>query len=68
MNKIVSPILLLGGIVLMIFGISAMNSFSAEIFRFFNGLPTNQATWMILGGAGAFVLGLVLARPNVKST
>ncbi len=35
MNKILSIALLVGGIVLMIYGINAMNSFSSDVSRFF---------------------------------
>jgi hypothetical protein len=59
MNKILSIALLVGGVVLMIFGIGAMNSFSSDVSRFFTGSPTNKAVWMLLGGIIATVLGLV---------
>lgn len=59
MNTIVSIALLVGGVVLMIFGINAMNSFSSDVSRFFTGSPTNKAVWMLIGGAVATVVGLV---------
>ncbi len=59
MNKLVSIILLAGGIVLMIVGINATNSFGSDISRFFTGSPTDEAIWMLLGGAVAAVIGLV---------
>ena len=59
MNKLVSIVLLVGGIVLMIVGINATNSFGSDISRFFTGSPTDKAIWMLLGGAVAAVIGLV---------
>ena len=59
MNKIVSLALLAGGIVLMIIGINATNSFSSDVSRFFTGSPTDKAVWMLLGGTVAAVVGLV---------
>jgi uncharacterized membrane protein YidH (DUF202 family) len=59
MNRIVSIALLVGGIVLMIFGINATNSFSSDVSRFFSGSPTDKAIWMLIGGIIATVIGLV---------
>ena len=59
MNRLVYLALLVGGIVLMIYGINATNSFSSDFSRFFTGSPTNKAIWMLIGGAVAAVVGLV---------
>jgi hypothetical protein len=58
MNRIVSLALLVGGIVLMVVGINATNSFGSDVSRFFTGSPTDKAIWMLLGGIVAAVLGL----------
>lgn len=58
MNKLVSIVLLVGGIALMIFGISAMNSFNSDVSRFFTGSPTDKAVWMLIGGVVAVAAGL----------
>jgi divalent metal cation (Fe/Co/Zn/Cd) transporter len=58
MNKAFSLVLLVGGIVLMVIGINAMNSFSSDVSRFFTGSPTNKAVWMLLGGLAAAIIGL----------
>jgi len=60
MNKAVSVALIIGGIVLMAFGISAMNSFSSDVSRFFTGSPTDKAVWMLIGGIGIAVAGLAM--------
>jgi hypothetical protein len=58
MNKIVSLALLIGGVVLIIFGVNATNSFGSDISRFFTGSPTDKAIWMLLGGIIAASIGL----------
>jgi Protein of unknown function (DUF3185) len=59
MNKIVSLALLVGGVVLIVLGTQATNSFSSDVSRFFTGSPTDKAVWMLVGGAVATVAGLV---------
>jgi hypothetical protein len=59
MNKIVSLALLIGGVVLIIIGINATNSFSSDVSRFFTGSPTDKAIWMLIGGVVAGVIGLI---------
>lgn len=59
MNKAVSLALLAGGILLLIFGVSATGSFSSDISRFFTGSPTDKAIWMLIGGAVLSVVGVV---------
>jgi drug/metabolite transporter (DMT)-like permease len=59
MNKILSLALLVGGVVLIIFGIQATNSFSSDVSRFFTGSPTDKAVWMLIGGVVAAVVGLL---------
>jgi hypothetical protein len=59
MNKIVFLALLIGGVVLMIIGINATNSFSSDVSRFFTGSPTDKAIWMLIGGIAATGVGLV---------
>jgi hypothetical protein len=58
MNKIISLALLIGGVVLMIIGINATNSFTSDVSRFFTGSPTDKAIWMLIGGVIAAVIGL----------
>ena len=58
MNKLIFVGLLVGGIVLIIFGVQATNSFSSDVSRFFHGSPTDKAIWMLIGGIVATVVGL----------
>jgi uncharacterized membrane protein HdeD (DUF308 family) len=60
MNRAVGLALLVGGIVLLIFGFQASHSFTSDVSRTFTGSPTNNAVWMIVGGIVAAIAGLVL--------
>lgn len=68
MNRIVSLALLVGGVVLIIAGVSATNSFSSDVSRFFTGSPTDKAVWMLLGGSVAAIVGLTMALRSGKQT
>jgi len=60
MNKILALALLVGGIILIIIGVNATNSFSSDVSRFFTGSPTDKAVWMLIGGIVAAGLGLTM--------
>lgn len=66
MTKILSLSLLIVGVVLIVIGISATNSFSSDVSRFFTGSPTDKAVWMLVGGAVAAVAGLTMTFRNWK--
>ncbi|HXT40792.1 MAG TPA: DUF3185 family protein [Candidatus Angelobacter sp.] len=68
MNKIVSLALLIGGVVLIIIGINATNSFSSDVSRFFTGSPTDKAVWTLIAGVLAAVVGLVGTLRGTKQT
>lgn len=68
MNKLFPIALLVGGIVLLVFGLQANNSFSSDVSRAFTGNPTDKAMWLIVGGAVAAVAGLTMTvRSGSKS-
>jgi Protein of unknown function (DUF3185) len=58
MNTPVALALLAGGILLIIFGVSASQSFSSDISRFFTGSPTDKAIWMLVGGVAVSIVGV----------
>jgi hypothetical protein len=60
MNKLLALALLVGGIILIIVGVNATNSFSSDVSRFFTGSPTDKAVWMLIGGIVAAGLGLTM--------
>ena len=66
MNRIVAIPLLVGGVVLMIFGINATNSFGSDVSRFFTGSPTDKAIWMLIGGIITTIVGLGLTLRSWK--
>ena len=57
MNKVISLALLIGGIVLIIYGVSANDSLGGRFTRFFTGSPTDETIWMLLGGIVATIVG-----------
>jgi zinc transporter ZupT len=57
-NKLISLAILAGGIVLVVFGVAATESFSSDVSRFFTGSPTDKAIWMLIGGIVAIIVGL----------
>ena len=68
MNRIVFLALLIGGVVLIIIGINATNSFSSDVSRFFTGSPTDKAVWTLIGGILAAVVGLAGTLRGRKQT
>jgi hypothetical protein len=62
MNRALGLALLVGGIILIISGVNASQSFSSDVSRFFTGAATNKAMWFLVGGAAAAVAGLVLLK------
>jgi hypothetical protein len=58
MNRIISLAVLVGGIVLIVLGINATNSFSSDVSRLFTGSATDKAIWMLIGGVVAVIAGL----------
>jgi uncharacterized membrane protein YdcZ (DUF606 family) len=62
MNKAIAIAFLVGGMVLIVFGINATESFSSDVSRFFTGAPTDKAVWMLIGGIVAAVVGLFSLR------
>lgn len=61
MNNIVGLALLAAGIILLIFGFNESHSFGSDVSRFFTGNPTDKSMWLMVGGAAAVIVGLVIA-------
>jgi hypothetical protein len=67
MNKLVFLTTLAVGIVLVIYGVAASDSFGSDVSRFFTGSPTDKTIWLMIGGIVAVVVGLVgLLRGQTK--
>lgn len=58
MNRPVSLALLVVGIILVIYGISASDSIGSQFSELFTGAPTDKAIWLLIGGAVAAIVGL----------
>ena len=57
MNKIISLVLLVGGIALIICGLNASDSVGSDVSRFFTGNPTDKTMWFMIGGIAAAAVG-----------
>ena len=57
MNKLLSLVLFIGGIILVIYSMRASDSISSSFSRLFTGSPTNKTIWLLVGGIIAAALG-----------
>lgn len=57
MNKTLSLAVLIIGIVLIGYGISASDSFGSDVSRAFTGSPTDRTIWFLIGGVVAAIVG-----------
>lgn len=57
MNKPISLALLVGGIILIVYGVAASDSTASGFSRFFTGNPTDKTMWLLIGGAVATAAG-----------
>ncbi|MBA3936845.1 MAG: DUF3185 family protein [Planctomycetes bacterium] len=54
-------ILLVVGVVLLIFGISASDSIGSSFSKLFTGAPTDKAIWLLIGGVVAIAIGATVS-------
>ncbi len=66
MIRVVSLAILAAGIVLLVLGINASNSFHSDVSRFFTGSPSDRAVWMMTGGVLMTVGGIAGFALNTK--
>jgi len=67
MNRLIPLAILVVGIVLVIYGVSASESFSSDLSRFFTGSPTDKTIWLMIGGIVAIGIGIAgLLRGQTK--
>ncbi len=59
MNRVIYIVLLVVGVVLLVWGVRASESFSSDVSRFFTGSPTDKAIWLVIGGIASSGLGLL---------
>ena len=68
MNQIISLALIIAGVILIVFGVNATQSFGSDLSRFFTGSPTDKSIWMLIGGIVVTGLGLFSAQRHWKSS
>lgn len=56
------------GVVLLIDGLKAEDSFGSDVSRFFTGNPSDRSMYLIFGGVGIGVLGAVLALVSIRKS
>ena len=66
MNRLLSIVVLCIGIVLVIYGLNALDSISSSFSRLFTGGPTEKSIWLLIGGVLLTVIGIggVLRSPK----
>lgn len=57
MYKAIPLALLIGGIILITFGITASHSVGSSISRTVNGAPSERTVWLLIGGGAAALVG-----------
>ena len=57
MNKVLSLVLVVGGIMLISSGLGASDSVGSSFSRLFTGSPTDKTIWLLIGGILATALG-----------
>jgi hypothetical protein len=67
MNKGIGIALVVIGIILIMFGINASDSFSSDVSRFFTGSPTDKTMWLLIGGVAATIIGSVMSFKKIKN-
>ena len=66
MNNGISLLILTVGIVLLVFGASAMNSALSDLSRNITNTPTDNAMWLLVGGSIATLAGVVGLLPRLR--
>ena len=66
-NKSISLALLLSGIILIIYGVSAADSIGSSFSRFFTGSPTDETIWLLIWGLVALIMGAAGLLRNPKA-
>jgi drug/metabolite transporter (DMT)-like permease len=57
-DRIIGISLLIVGVALLIAGVNASESVSSEFSKLFQGVPSDKAIWLMLGGALVAAIGL----------
>ncbi|MBX3379029.1 MAG: DUF3185 family protein [Phycisphaeraceae bacterium] len=60
-------VLVVVGVILLVLGIQASNSFASDLSRLFTGNPTDRSVWLIIGGVVAILAGVGTAAMDWKA-
>lgn len=60
-QRLIGIFVLAVGIVLLVMGIRAFDSFRSQFSEFFTGSPTDRAVWLTIGGIAAILAGSTAA-------
>jgi len=55
--RIVGLLLVVVGVVLLVLGFRAIDSFGSQFHEFFTGSPSDRGIWLLIGGVVAIVAG-----------
>lgn len=66
-HRILGVALVALGIVLVILGIRAADSFRSQFSEFFTGSPTDRAIWLFIGGVVAIVAGSAIGAMSLRA-
>jgi len=58
MKKVIGIALLVGGVIALVYGFKAKDSIESQLTQTFTGSPSNNAKWLLIGGAVASVTGV----------
>lgn len=58
MSRIVSLALLIVGVILILWGLNASESFGSDVSRLFTGEPTDRTIWLLVAGILTTGVGL----------
>jgi hypothetical protein len=68
MNKALSIALLVVGVILLAYGISAGDSLASEAKEAVTGNPTDRSIWLVAGGAALGIIGLLTLLSRSRRT
>ncbi len=60
-RRAIGSALLVGGVILVFFGMNAADSFASDVSEMVTGSPTDRSMWMLVTGAVAAVVGGIMA-------
>lgn len=60
MKRIIGIALLVGGLIALVYGFKAKDSVESQLTETFTGSPSDNAKWLLIGGAVSSVVGLGL--------